>query len=648
MFKKINNWHLLILIAIVSIVSLALIQQYALAQQWVDPSENPGGTPANNLVVNPMLADLQLNNFAILGTNVTIDDSLTNVLQISNGRSLCLNGDCRNSWLAGTELWAASGSDIYYNDTTGNGNVAIGTTPSPNAKFLVQGDPGGVEAILQVIDSGGVDKVTIDNGGRVGIGTDDPDDDKQLHIISSAPAVNAEIGIQTMGGNHWGIRQQASNGPLIFWQGSDNVTFTKEGDISARRDISASGNITASGTICDITGCIGAGGGSSLWTAGTAGSISRPESSVFLAGIAADLPVTGVGTRLLWYPKKAALRAGVLLANTTAWDDANIGNYSVAFGRDNSAAAAGSTISGGQQNTILSGSNLLSFIGGGVNNEILDSVEGVIVGGGGNKIGNLPNNDAAFIGGGLNNINNGANGVIVGGANNILTSDASFIGGGEHNLIDSPWWSAIVGGENNEIHDNYSFIGGGDTNVVSGQYAVIPGGQYNIANGDFSLAAGRNMQLTSAANGTFVWGNSNNPVSITRDSSFIIFPGTTVGSVPRVGIGTALPNSTLHVKTSTGNAEIDIHSSGVDGDGKHWGIYQNGFDGPLNFWHSGANNVTFSDSGISVVNGVGNDYIQLDNGTPLASDCDDPLEYGRLILDSNNLKLCTSAGWRTI
>jgi hypothetical protein len=42
--------------------------------------------------------------------------------------------------------------------------------------------------------------------------------------------------------------------------------------------------------------------------------------------------ITGSGTRLLWYPEKAAFRAGTI--NGTQWDDANIGLGSVAAGVD--------------------------------------------------------------------------------------------------------------------------------------------------------------------------------------------------------------------------------------------------------------------------------------------------------------------------
>ncbi len=43
-----------------------------------------------------------------------------------------------------------------------------------------------------------------------------------------------------------------------------------------------------------------------------------------------SLSTSGVGTRLIWYPKKAAFRAGYV--GSDKWDDTNIGDYSVAMG----------------------------------------------------------------------------------------------------------------------------------------------------------------------------------------------------------------------------------------------------------------------------------------------------------------------------
>jgi hypothetical protein len=44
------------------------------------------------------------------------------------------------------------------------------------------------------------------------------------------------------------------------------------------------------------------------------------------------IPAEGAGTRMFWYPRKAAFRAGGIAG--TQWDAANIGDYSVAIGQD--------------------------------------------------------------------------------------------------------------------------------------------------------------------------------------------------------------------------------------------------------------------------------------------------------------------------
>ena len=51
------------------------------------------------------------------------------------------------------------------------------------------------------------------------------------------------------------------------------------------------------------------------------------------AGPAGATPASGSGVRAMWIPSKAAFRAGAV--SSTAWDAANIGQYSVGFGFDN-------------------------------------------------------------------------------------------------------------------------------------------------------------------------------------------------------------------------------------------------------------------------------------------------------------------------
>lgn len=55
-------------------------------------------------------------------------------------------------------------------------------------------------------------------------------------------------------------------------------------------------------------------------------------------------PASGAGTRLMWYPGKSAFRAGTAVGN--AWDQANIGNYSIAMGHNPIASGVASFAAG--------------------------------------------------------------------------------------------------------------------------------------------------------------------------------------------------------------------------------------------------------------------------------------------------------------
>jgi hypothetical protein len=70
-----------------------------------------------------------------------------------------------------------------------------------------------------------------------------------------------------------------------------------------------------------------------------------------------NAPITGAGTRMMWYPDRAAFRVGGV--SNTQWDTVNIGNYSVSFGY-NSVASGPYSISMGQSTT-ASGSSSASI-----------------------------------------------------------------------------------------------------------------------------------------------------------------------------------------------------------------------------------------------------------------------------------------------
>jgi hypothetical protein len=67
--------------------------------------------------------------------------------------------------------------------------------------------------------------------------------------------------------------------------------------------------------------------------------------AILATGTAGATPVAGAGTRFMWIPARAALRAGVI--GGTEWDDANIGNGSVGLGTSSLASGADSFAVGG-------------------------------------------------------------------------------------------------------------------------------------------------------------------------------------------------------------------------------------------------------------------------------------------------------------
>ena len=308
---------------------------------------------------------------------------------------------------------------------------------------------------------------------------------------------------------------------------------------------------------------------------------------------------TGIGlNKLLWYAPLGVFRAGY--ASNDQWDSSNVGTFSVAMGVNNMAKGYVSTIPGGLNNTaegdysaILGGSQNLvegwasaitagdqnkiktttpsspttpttystySSILGGQLNQIIGDFS-MIGGGEGNNIhletptfdrtGGYGSGHATISGGENNNIENADFAAIGGGNSNIISADDadpgspvfSTIAGGLANRGSGPY-TTVSGGYRNKAKEEYSTVSGGLSNEATGKTATVPGGESNIAGGDYSFAGGRNMQLSSSADRTFVWGYSNTPVTITNSDSFIILS-------EKVGIGVASPATSLDVGGNT-------------------------------------------------------------------------------------------------
>lgn len=98
----------------------------------------------------------------------------------------------------------------------------------------------------------------------------------------------------------------------------------------------------------------------------------RPDGGMSAGGTlgAGTIPASGAGVRMLWHPAKAAFRAGEVAGNIPdAWDDANVGLRSVAFGLSTIANGFASTAMGietsasGQGSTAMGSSTIANGIG---------------------------------------------------------------------------------------------------------------------------------------------------------------------------------------------------------------------------------------------------------------------------------------------
>ncbi len=226
----------------------------------------------------------------------------------------------------------ANGSYALYNNTTGNGNVGIGNYS--NMK-----------------NQGGSNNTII--GHSAGNAT-------VLHNKSGSVFLGFSAGYNETTNNKLYIENSNSSSPLIWGDFAND-------EVKINGDFHVTGNITTDGAApadndWDINGnelllfnpvdqYVGIG---TLITETSAKLHVRGNNGVLFqgthgSGTALNL---GAGTRFHFYPKKSAIRGGNV--NGTQWNDANIGDYSTAFGQNTIASGFIATALGSA--TIASGS----------------------------------------------------------------------------------------------------------------------------------------------------------------------------------------------------------------------------------------------------------------------------------------------------
>ena len=288
------------------------------------------------------------------------------------------------------------------------------------------------------------------------------------------------------------------------------LSRTSSGSLTITSDITLSPEAAASAVTVKMTsGDVGIG------TTTPAAKLHVNNGSLLLDGTTGAIPATGAGTRLMWYPAKAAFRAGVVAG--TQWDDANIGaNSTVGGGQNNQAAGVDATIAGGTTNTA---SGAQSTVGGGTTN-VASGTQAGVLGGSGNTASGQYNS----VGGGFTNTASLSASTIAGGANNTAAGNQAAIGGGATNNVTDDY-GTIGGGQSNQAGDNagavtdrqYATVGGGFTNTASGSESTVSGGRTNVASGPQSTVGGGDSN-TSSSTYTTVAGGLTNTATLTGAS----------------------------------------------------------------------------------------------------------------------------------
>ena len=203
-----------------------------------------------------------------------------------------------------------------------------------------------------------------------------------------------------------------------------------------------------------------------------------------------SIPVEGGGTRLMWYPGKAAFRAGSAFSNE--WDNANVGVYSAAMGDSTSATGAAATAMGRGAYAIGNSSTAMGY------RTTAEGVSSTAIG-----------ESAAAVG--IASVAMGFRSVAVGKASTALGNET----------VASGVYSTAMGQTTKASGSTSVAMGASTTASGEGSTAM---GVNTIASGNYSTAMGVGVSTASHV-GSFIYGdNSNpaNPAQNTADNQFLV------------------------------------------------------------------------------------------------------------------------------
>src|SRR5574343_1634354 len=251
-------------------------------------------------------------------------------------------------------------------------------------------------------------------------------------------------------------------------------------------------------------------------------------------------PDLGAGTRMLWYPAKAAFRAGRVEGNQ--WNNSNTGLYSAAFGRGNTASGDYSFAVGG--NTNASGTYASAFGDGTTASDSYAVAFG---------LDSIASGESSFVAGGFASEASGQYSFAMGDSST-ASGYMSFAFG---NSVAATNDSSFAFGSQVDANGLFS-VGFGSNNTSSGSYSTVFG-YNNTASGSYSTVFGRNA--TADSYGSFVLGRYNVGGGtagswVSTDSLFEVGIGTS--GIAKANAFTILKNGNVGVGTATPTALFEV------------------------------------------------------------------------------------------
>lgn len=230
---------------------------------------------------------------------------------------------------SGNATWQALPGTTSGWTLTGN----AGTTPGTN--FI-----GTTDAQDFIVKTNNAENVRVTSAGNVGIGTNNPG--TKLEVTGKVKA--QQLQITTGATSNYVLTSDASGNAT--WQALPSANAW---GLSGNAGTTAGTNFI--GTTDNVDVVVKRGGDEGVrYTAG--GAMLATGNST--TGVT---PTSGAGRRMMWIPAKSAFRAGEI--SGTEWDDANIGNKSIAMGPDTKASGYASVAIG--EHNWATGGNASAF-----------------------------------------------------------------------------------------------------------------------------------------------------------------------------------------------------------------------------------------------------------------------------------------------